>query len=160
MNSGYLQSIRICVEWYSARKKTVARRRGQDFRVLGPGHERHHSRSQTWLGSLLPIPRPQRRISILTLYEFYHVADGVMISMIERRERERWLADNGIIALGPHKHLEKSFRSIVGKDFTPPGPVDCFLAADCLARRCAFVTNNIRHFEQVDGLRLVQASNP
>jgi hypothetical protein len=28
------------------------------------------------------------------------------------------------------------------------------------ARNCAFVTHNIRHFELVDGLRLVQTSNP
>jgi predicted nucleic acid-binding protein len=109
---------------------------------------------------ILPIPRPQRSISILTLYELYHREDGSMISVVERRRRDKWLADNGINVRGPHRNMDKSFRSIVRKNFTPPGVVDCFLAADCLASGAAFVTNNVKHFERVDGLNLVRASTP
>jgi predicted nucleic acid-binding protein len=107
------------------------------------------------LGTLHKIPRPQRRIFMLSVYEFYHRADGKMISVATRRERERWLADQAIGALGPHANFQRTFNSLVGKSFTPPVVVDYSLAADCIARRWPLVTSNVKHFNRIDGLLLV-----
>ena len=104
---------------------------------------------------LREIPREQRRVSILTVYEFYHRRDGSSIAALDRRERERWLDDQGIIPLQSERAVGTSFMALVGKPIAPPGVVDCYLAADCIARRSPLVTNNVRHFEQVEGLILV-----
>lgn len=107
------------------------------------------------LVTLHKIPRPQRRIFMLSVYEFYHRSDGKMISAATRRQRERWMADQAIGALGPHANFHRTFNSLVGKSFTPPDVVDCSLAADCLARHWPLITSNVKHFDHIDGLLLV-----
>ena len=48
-----------------------------------------------------------------------------------------------------------TFRSLLRLEGTPPGAVDCLLAAEAVARRYPFVTRNVRHFERVNGLLLI-----
>ena len=51
------------------------------------------------------------------------------------------------------------YKDLYGKSFTV-GELDILIAAFCLAHDCALVTNNIKDFENIDGLIVLDWTQP
>lgn len=109
---------------------------------------------------LKDIPFDQRRTSVFALWEFLHGKEGATLGRVERAERREWLRDNGIIDVNLHNSACTSFRSLLELEGSPPGAVDCVLAAECLARGWPIVTSNTKHFASVTGLKVVEVPAP
>ncbi|MFH0902620.1 MAG: PIN domain-containing protein [Pseudomonadota bacterium] len=101
------------------------------------------------------INRPQRRASVLCLWEFTHGEAGAHLKRLEAVRRREWLADQGIIVVNLAGNCCQSFRSLECDEAAPPSAVDCLLAAEALARGWPLVTCNDKHFNGVPGLRLI-----
>jgi predicted nucleic acid-binding protein len=101
------------------------------------------------------IPRPQRRTSVIALWEFLHGPAGALIAAENRARRERWLDQQDIRPLKLTPTVSDTFRSLLRLPHGPPGAVDCLLAAEAVARRHPLVTYNVKDFEHISGLLLV-----
>jgi predicted nucleic acid-binding protein len=101
------------------------------------------------------IPRPQRRTSVVALWEFLHGPAGALIGAENRTRRERWLDQQDIRPLKLSAAVSETFRSLLRLPHGPPGAVDCLLAAEAIARRRPLVTYNVKDFQEISGLLLV-----
>lgn len=108
---------------------------------------------------LARINRPQRRTSVLCLWELIHGAAGAPLGRNDAQRRREWLDDQGIIVVDLAEKSCQSFRALLKSEASPPSAVDCLLAAEAIARGWPLVTNNAKHFLGVSGLRLVPASS-
>ena len=105
------------------------------------------------------IPRSQRRTSPITLFEFLHGVGGQPLAAATQAHRRKWLDRQDIRYSGPfHRHFADTLFSVVGRDGCPPALGDALIAADCLAWGWPLVTVNVRHFEGVQGLRIVDGA--
>lgn len=101
------------------------------------------------------VPRGQRCVSVVSLWEFLHGRAGALLGRDERRDRRCWLSDQGIRVLPTRRALGETFSSLIERHVSPPGAVDCLIAADAIAWRVPVVTLNVRDFQAVPSLLLV-----
>lgn len=106
-------------------------------------------------GRLGVINRPQRATSVVALWEFLHVAKGVLLPEAERRDRRAWLTDQEIVALPLNDGVGQPFEELLETE-GPSNVGDAVLAAQCLSERCPIVTSNVKDFKDVLGLHYIE----
>lgn len=99
------------------------------------------------------VPLPLRQTTVVAAYQFLRSSSG---PRPDYRERKDWLADKGIRIRGFRTGEDaQAFRWLIGTARGPPDLADALIAAESIDRRSPLVTANDKHFEQVDGLTLV-----
>ena len=95
-------------------------------------------------------------ISSITLAELWH---GIQKSVFPEKSQRAFLKFSLILDILPFDDLAAieygKICAALQKQGTPIGTMDMLIAAHAKASDCTLVTNNMREFERVEGLRLV-----
>lgn len=101
------------------------------------------------------IPRPQRAVSSVAVWEFVHLHDGKLIAHGERMERRAWMDRQGIRPVWIYEGSARAFQALLWHTSCPAGVADCLLAAESISRKWPLVTRNVKHFDDVVGMLVV-----
>lgn len=98
-------------------------------------------------------------LSVISLAELY---EGVYYSRDPKKD-ERGLQDflRGIVLMGVDEHAAKIFGQQRGKLRSTGmliGDIDLFIAATALQHELVLLTDNRRHFERINGLKLMSSA--
>lgn len=94
-------------------------------------------------------------LSAVTVSELYAGVEKSAIPDKNRDALERFLTPVDIYDYGIEEaEIYGRIRAALEKAGTSIGPYDLMIAAHCISRDCVLVTNNMREFERVPGLKV------
>ena len=93
-------------------------------------------------------------ISVITVLELCHGAEGSVDPALAHQRLDRFLSPLRVILFDEEAaRVGARIRADLQRRGTPIGDLDMLIAATALARDMTLVTNNLREFERVAGLR-------
>lgn len=100
------------------------------------------------------VGRQSVAVSVITVLELRHGAERSVAPTVAHQRLDRFLSPLHVVLFDEEAaRVGARIRADLQRRGTPIGDLDMLIAATALARDMTLVTNNLREFERVAGLR-------
>ncbi len=96
------------------------------------------------------VPPNQRRMSVVSGWEFFRGTAGKAIKRDLTRDRKQWLVDSGVVPVHFDHTISRGLEDLSLKREYSAGLADAILGASALAKDLPIATANDAHFAVLD----------